>query len=76
MSSTPPRFVRISNENGHFTVPAAVAERAGSDWRELKSDAVDGKGDPLPSKPREDTLAATPTTDPETASGDTTEESA
>ena len=53
-------FVRISNENGHFSVPAAIAERDKS-WRVLKQDAVDRHGRPLPPKLRVDLDAATPT---------------
>ncbi len=47
-------FVRISNDHGHFSVPAATAERAGSRWRVLQQDAVDKNGRVLPPKPRED----------------------
>jgi hypothetical protein len=56
------RFVRVSTPRGHFTVPAATAERAGSAWRVLKQDAVDKFGRPLPPKPREsvETALATP----------------
>lgn len=59
MSQTPPTFVRVSTPNGHFTVPAAVAERAGSDWTVLKQDAVDKFGRPLAPKPRTE-IASTP----------------
>lgn len=83
MAETPPLFVRVSTEAGHFSVPAAVAERADSStgWRVLKQDALDKNGRPLPPKlrtsrrspkPRDDHAAATP--EPETVSGDTTEE--
>ena len=68
-------FVRISNDLGHFSVPAAIAERDKS-WRVLKQDAVDRHGRPLPPKLRVDLDAATPTP-PETeatdASADTEE---
>ena len=57
-------FVRISNENGHFSVPAAIAERDKS-WRVLKQDAVDRHGRPLPPKLRVDLDAATPTPESE-----------
>ena len=57
-------FVRISNENGHFSVPAAIAERDKS-WRVLKQDAVDRHGRPLPPKLRVDIDAATPTPESE-----------
>ena len=46
-----PRFVRVSLPHGHFSVPAATAERGG--WQILKQDAVDKFGRPLPPKPRE-----------------------
>ena len=69
------KFVRISNENGHFSVPEAIAARDKS-WRVLKQDAVDRHGRPLPPKLRVDLDAATPTP-PETeatdASADTEE---
>jgi hypothetical protein len=48
------KFVRVSTPAGHFSVPTAVAERAGSSWRVLKQDAVDRFGHVLPPKPRED----------------------
>lgn len=71
----PQRFVRVSLPHGHFTVPAAMADRGGLrvlDGRE----AVDRHGRPLPPKPREDLLAATPEeTDPEVEPSDNTEES-
>jgi hypothetical protein len=51
-----PRFVRVSLPHGHFTVPAATAERGG--WTVLKQDAVDKSGRPLPPKPRETVEAA------------------
>ena len=57
-------FVRISNDLGHFSVPAAIAERDKS-WRVLKQDAVDRHGRPLPPKLRVDLDAATPTPEPE-----------
>jgi hypothetical protein len=73
MSETPPVFVRVSTPDGHFTVPAAVAERAGSEWRVLKQDALDYLGNPLPPKLREDKLAATPSKSEAPASDDTKE---
>lgn len=69
----PAVFVRVSLPEGHYTVPAAIAERGS--WRVLKQGALDKKGRPLPPKPREDKLAATPTPEPETVSGETSEES-
>lgn len=69
----PNTFARVSTREGHFTVPAAVAERAG--MRVLKKKAVDKAGHPLPPKLRENKLAATPTPEPEAdASADTPEE--
>lgn len=72
-----PLFVRISNENGHFSVPAAVAARNKS-WRVLKQPAVDKFGAPLPPKLRVDIVAATPPTESEAAdvSADTEESEA
>ena len=67
-------FVRISNENGHFSVPEAVAARDKS-WRVLKQDAVDQHGRPLPPKLRADTVAATPTHEPEASVSADIEES-
>ena len=61
------KFVRISNENGHFSVPEAIAARDKS-WRVLRQDAVDRHGRPLPPKLRVDLDAATPT--PETEATD------
>ena len=58
------KFVRISNENGHFSVPEAIAARDKS-WRVLKQPAVDQRGRPLPPKLRVDLDAATPTPEPE-----------
>ena len=58
------KFVRISNENGHFSVPEAIAARDKS-WRVLKQDAVDRHGRPLPPKLRVDLDAATPTPESE-----------
>ena len=58
------KFVRISNENGHFSVPEAIAARDKS-WRVLKQDAVDQRGRPLPPKLRVDLDAATPTPESE-----------
>ena len=54
------KFVRVSLPHGHFSVPAATAERGS--WTVLKQDAVDKFGRPLPPKPREsiETAAATP----------------
>lgn len=75
MAENPALFVRVSTEDGHHTMPAASAEGAGSGFRVLKQDALDKSGRPLPFKPREDTLAATETPEPETVSGDDTEES-
>ena len=70
----PDLFVRVSTPRGHFSVPAAVAAR--SSWRVLKRPATDASGRPLPPKLREPRLAATPIpTDPEIASGETSEES-
>lgn len=60
MATNPALFVRVSTPAGHFTVPAAVAERAGSSWRPLKQDALDKFGRPLPPKLRVDIAAATP----------------
>lgn len=56
---TPPLFVRVSTPAGHFTVPAATAERAGSDWSVLKSDALDKQGRPIAPKRRVD-IESTP----------------
>jgi len=58
------KFVRISNENGHFSVPEAIAARDKS-WRVLKQPAVDQRGRPLPPKLRVDLDAATPTPESE-----------
>ena len=58
------KFVRISNENGHFSVPEAIAARDQS-WRVLKQPAVDQRGRPLPPKLRVDLDAATPTPESE-----------
>lgn len=54
------RFVRVSLPHGHFSVPAATAERG--NWTVLKQDATDKFGRPLPPKPREsiEEAAATP----------------
>jgi hypothetical protein len=52
-------WVRVSNDGGHFSVPRAVFERA-TGWRELKQDALDGRGRPLAFKPREDVADASP----------------
>lgn len=46
-------FVRVSTPAGHFSVPAAIAARAGDDWAVLDEDAVDEAGRPLPSKLRD-----------------------
>lgn len=54
------RFVRVSTPTGHHSVPVETAERAGSKWTVLKQDAVDAKGRPLPSKPREEIAAERP----------------
>lgn len=54
------RFVRVSTPTGHHSVPVDTAERAGSRWTVLKQDAVDAKGRPLPSKPREEIAADKP----------------
>jgi hypothetical protein len=51
MAENPARFVRVSTPEGHFTVPAAVAERTG--MKVLKQDALSKTGQPLPDKPRE-----------------------
>ena len=61
----PALFVRVSRPHGHFTVPAAVAERGG--WQVLDGhDALDANGRPLPPKLREAIPAVTPDhTDPE-----------
>lgn len=61
----PALFVRVSLPHGHFTVPAATAERCG--WRVLDDhDALDANGRPLPPKLRVDHGAVTEsTTDPE-----------
>ena len=87
MASTPSLFVRVSTPAGHFSVPRAVADRAdaATGWRVLKQPAVGKDGRPLPpklrekrrpTKPRDVSAAATHTPEPETVSGDTTEESA
>lgn len=60
----PAEFVRVSTPAGHFSVPAAVAEAAGSDWKRLKHAATDDQGNPLPPKLRDDPAAATPTPEP------------
>jgi hypothetical protein len=54
VAQNPALRVRVSTENGHHTVTAVAAERAGSRWRVLKQDAVDRDGRPLPPKPRVD----------------------
>ena len=53
-----PKFVRVSLPHGHFTVPAATAERGG--WRVLKQSAYDKHGRLRPPKLRVDNVAATP----------------
>jgi hypothetical protein len=76
MPRNPALFVRVSTPAGHFSVPTAVASKAGSAWRVLKQDAVDKDGRPLPHKLRSDIAAATPAeTEPETTdvSADTEE---
>jgi hypothetical protein len=50
------KFVRVSLPHGHFTVPAATAERGG--WTVLEQGALDKFGRPLPPKPRETVEAA------------------
>lgn len=75
MENTPELFRRVSNEDGHHTVPTVMAEEPDSGFRVLKQSPVDEQGRLLPFKPRED-IAANGTPKPETASGDdTTEES-
>ena len=59
MAENPALFVRVSTPAGHFTVAAATAERAGSDWRPLAQDALDKFGHPLAPKPREDIASPT-----------------
>lgn len=54
MSENPALRVRVSTPTGHHTVTAVAAERAGSEWRLLKQDALDKSGRPLPFKPRVD----------------------
>lgn len=51
---TESRWARVSTPAGHFTVPRAVFERAGSTWRELTSDALDKYGKPVAPKLRSD----------------------
>lgn len=82
MADNPDLFVRVSTPRGHFNMPRAMAERGGA--TALKSDARDASGHLTPPKPREaidaprrkrkkprgDTAAATPTTDPGTVPGE------
>jgi len=90
MAENPALFVRASTPNGHRTVSAVAAARAG--WQVLDAPAVDGSGRPRPPKPRvavegapkprkrrtpklrAPKVAATPTTEPEAVSGDTPKE--
>jgi hypothetical protein len=52
-------WVRVSTPSGHHSVPRAVFDRS-TGWRELKQDALDGRGRPLAFKPREDVDDASP----------------
>lgn len=56
----PALFVRVSTPEGHYTVPAAVAERSDSSWKVLKQDALDKGGRPLAPKPRVDVESTPP----------------
>ena len=73
MAENPALFVRVSTPEGHFTVSAASAERAGASWRVLKQDPFTKAGTPRPPKLRVDLVAATPTDSEANASDDSEE---
>ncbi|HQV15277.1 MAG TPA: hypothetical protein PK620_10200, partial [Denitromonas sp.] len=60
MPQNPAEFTRVSTPAGHFSVPSALVEAAGSEWKVLKQDAADSNGLPYPPKLREQSAAATP----------------
>jgi hypothetical protein len=51
---------RVSTPAGHFSVPSAYLERAGSKWRVLAQDAIDHRGRPIAPKLREDVAEPSP----------------
>jgi len=59
MPQNPAEFTRVSTPAGHFSVPSALVEAAGSEWKVLKQDAADSNGLPYPPKLREQSAAAT-----------------
>lgn len=48
MPQNPAEFTRVSTPAGHFSVPSALVEAAGSEWKVLKQDAADSNGMPYP----------------------------
>ena len=51
MPQNPAEFTRVSTPAGHFSVPSALVEAAGSEWKVLKQDAADSNGLPYPQAP-------------------------
>ena len=64
MPQNPAEFTRVSTPAGHFSVPSALVEAAGSEWKVLKQDAADSNGMPYPPKLRSQKAAATPNPEP------------
>lgn len=64
MAVNPYRLVRVSTPAGHFNMSAALAAHD-QGIRVLKQSAYDNHGRPRPSKLRVESVAATPTTEPE-----------